>query len=131
MNTQQRVTLAQLDTQAFALMGRLHVTLRRETGRVIDIEYMRHDPAYCSHVLDLAEHLEHDVVREICLRLREIFFGAGGLFTARQSHPLLAPGAVPLAAAQASPTSGRPDAPASTTAAEPPIEEQAYVGRLR
>ncbi len=128
MNTHQRVTLAELDTQAFALMGRLHVTLRRETGRVIDVEYMRHDPHYCRHVLDLAGHLEHEVVREICARLRDIFFGTGGLFTVQESLPLLAPrpsqpssspGAAPPSSADATGTSG------------PQAAEQTYVGRLR
>ena len=129
MNTPQRITLAQLDTQAFALMGRLHVALRRETGRVIDIEYMRHDPDYCKHVLELAGQLDHAGMQEICMRLREIFFSAGGLFMAQESRPLLTPRAsVPGASA---------GAPAPVHAAGagdssgPQAEEKAYVGRLR
>lgn len=120
MNAQQRVTLAQLDTQAFALMGRLHVILRRETGRVTDIEYMRHDPDYCRHVLDLAGQVGNDALPEICARLREIFFGEDGLFMVQPSLPLLAPRVPPTAA---------PSLPAGT--ASPEAEEQAYVGRLR
>jgi Amt family ammonium transporter len=40
--------------QAFALMGRLHVILRRQSGRITDIEYMRIDPGYCRYLLELA-----------------------------------------------------------------------------
>ncbi len=122
MNTQQRITLAQLDTQAFSLMGRLHVILRRETGRVTDIEYMRHDPDYCRHVLELAEHMENAALQEICTRLREIFFGTGGLFMMQVALPLLAP---------RTPVSTAPSLPASPDAAAPEAEGQAYVGRLR
>lgn len=73
-------TLASLENQAFALMARLHVILRRQTGRVTDIEYMRIDPVYCRHVLNLAQTLQNDDLPPICEKLQEVYFGPEGLF---------------------------------------------------
>jgi hypothetical protein len=44
MSAHEQATHAALENQAFSLMGRLHVTLRRQNGRVTDIEYMRIAP---------------------------------------------------------------------------------------
>ena len=131
MSAQQKVALAQLDTQAFALMGRLHVILRRESGRVIDIEYMRRDPAYCTHVLELAAQASNDALPDICARLKEIFFAEGGLFRMQESRPLLAPHTAPPGA------SGSPAQTAGQAALPSPLpgaqegSEQTYIGRLR
>lgn len=127
MSSLQKTALAQLDTQAFALMGRLHVILRRESGRVTDIEYMRIDPAYCKHVLALAGQLQHDAMPEICARIQEIFFGPDGLFVAQAAKPSLSPrtATAPEAPEQASPAEAGPDE------ASAPAKEQTYVGRLR
>lgn len=129
MSVHQQVALAQLDTQAFALMSRLHVILRREGARITDIEYMRSNPAYCQHVLDLAEQVPNDALPEICTKLREIFFGPAGLFVMKPPQPLLGPRPAPARppattfapSEQLAPNPGTPDAPA-------PV---AYVGRLR
>jgi len=80
MMAAQQVTMAALENQAFALMSRLHVIMRREHGRVTDIEYMRVDPGYCRHVLALAKESANADALGICVRLEEIYFGAEGLF---------------------------------------------------
>lgn len=82
-------TLAGLENQAFALMARLHVIIRRQSGRVTDIEYMRIDPVYCRYVLNLALSMPNDDLPQICERLQEIYFGAEGLFMRAALKPPL------------------------------------------
>lgn len=80
MSAHEQATHAALENQSFSLMGRLHVTLRRQNGRVTDIEYMRIDPVYCRYVLDMAMQLPNQELQQICEKLQEIYFGADGLF---------------------------------------------------
>lgn len=69
-----------LESQAFGLMGRLHVLLRREIGRVTDIKYMSTNPEYCLHVLELAGSVSNPDLQAMCHKLEDIYFGEGGLF---------------------------------------------------
>ncbi|MDE2430050.1 MAG: hypothetical protein KGM99_15100 [Burkholderiales bacterium] len=71
---------AMSDNLAFSLMARMHVILRRQNERVIDIEYMRINAEYCRYVLDLAMALANDDLHQICIKLEEIYFGEQGLF---------------------------------------------------
>jgi hypothetical protein len=88
MNTPS--TLVGLENQALP-MGRLHVILRRQSGRVTDIEYMRIDPVYCRYLLKLAGELDNDDLDQICKKLEEVYFGLEGLFVcAPRKMPLLA-----------------------------------------
>lgn len=143
MSTQQQMNHAHLDTQAFALMSRLHVILRRECGRITDIEYMRLDAAYCRHVLDIAERMPNDSLPALCTRLRNIFFGEEGLFVVPPPKPPLVarmtangtpPSTTPSPSASAGATTPGP-ADASIGKLPPTLVsaavEQAYVGRLR
>ncbi|MDM5179440.1 hypothetical protein PO883_19805 [Massilia sp. DJPM01] len=130
MTTTGQITLAKLENQAFALMSRMHVILRRGQGRVTDIDYMRIDPAYCRHVLGVADASGDEDLRQIGARLREIYFGEGGLFVARPTTPLLARApsaqvAPPAAAAAEAPRA----APAALSARAASVQN--YVGRLR
>jgi hypothetical protein len=148
------VNLASLETQAFSLMGRLHVMLRRQTGRVTDIEYMRIDPAYCRHLLEMASKMPDGDLQEICAKLEEVYFGEEGLFVREPPRvPLLTrianaaaakPAAAPVAAAPkpvmpAPPTlapqqaTETPVAPAASTLPQDHggLVDQGYVGRLR
>ncbi len=47
-------TLA-IELEKFALATRLHVLLRRKTGRVTDVEWMMSDPAYAAEVVRLGQ----------------------------------------------------------------------------
>jgi hypothetical protein len=108
------------ESQAFGLMGRLHVLLRREIGRVTDIKYMSTNPEYCAHVLELAFAVANPDLHAISERLEEIYFGENGLFENSPLRPLR--GAAPMVKALAvSP-------PAVELSAD---EDQHYVGRLR
>lgn len=135
--------LALLENQAFALMGRMHVILRRQNGRVTDIEYMRIDPGYCRYLLDMASGFDNEDLRQICEKLREIYFGTEGLFVvAPPKPPLIA--RITGAAAVASPP---PAAPSATLAIPTPAPhpeagpaahadhgaevDRTYIGRLR
>jgi hypothetical protein len=121
MSAYEQVNIATLENQAFALMARLHVILRREKGRVTDIEYMRNHPSYCRHVLGLIEVTDTAEVRELGARLDEIFFGQRGLFINKPAAP-------PLLARR--PVPAKPE-PVVRAAPPPVVAPQTYVGRLR
>lgn len=105
------------ESQAFGLMGRLHVLLRREIGRVTDIKYMSTNPEYCAHVLELAFAVANPDLHAISERLEEIYFGEGGLFENPPLRPLrAAPPLVRVAPVEAPTTES---------------DDQHYVGRLR
>lgn len=120
MTALEQVNLAALENQAFALMSRLHVILRRQNGRITDIEYMRVDPVYCRHVLDLAAHMEGEDLPQLCAKLEQLFFGPGGLFARALPRP-------PLLSRLASQAMDKPQ-PAQH--AETDVDRH-YVGRLR
>lgn len=124
--------LALLDNQAFSLMGRMHVILRRQTGRITDIEYMRIDPQYCRHVLELAFAQPNDDLKQLCERLQEIYFGPQGLFVAEPPKPPLM---ARLAGAPASSAAAEPApviaAPSPAPAGHGAEVDKTYIGRLR
>jgi hypothetical protein len=124
MMAAQQVTLSALENQAFALMSRLHVIMRRESGRVTDIEYMRLDPQYCRHVLGLAEATGNADLQGICARLGDIYFAPGGLFP-----PAKKP--VPPQMAEPAGLARDEDAPVVATLTAKAKAVQSYVGRLR
>lgn len=126
--SEEHHTRAALENQAFALMGRLHVTLRRQTGRVTDIEYMRIDPAYCRYLLKMASLSPIEDLQDLSVKLQEIFFGPDGLFVVAEPKPPLIermkehlPATAPAAPAAA--------APAVTDNGDP--VDRGYIGRLR
>lgn len=80
MNAHEIVSMQALESQAFALAARLHVILRREKGRITDIEYMRRDADYCRHVIGLIDREESDDVRALCTKLEELYLGPHGVF---------------------------------------------------
>ncbi|NHZ89078.1 hypothetical protein F2P45_08615 [Massilia sp. CCM 8733] len=130
MTTNEQITMAHLENQAFALMSRLHVILRRGQGRVTDIEYMRVDPAYCRHVLGLALASGNEDLLQIGARLQEIYFGTGGLFVTVATTPLLARVPAQQGAPVQAPSAGlAAAAPAALSARAASV--QSYVGRLR
>ncbi|MBC3926977.1 hypothetical protein H8K29_02080 [Undibacterium sp. CY21W] len=132
------------DNLAFSLMARMHVILRRQNERVIDIEYMRIDPVYCRYILDLALELPNTDLHDICLKLEEIYFGEHGLFVATEPAPLIKKleglkirPKTPLAAIPAVSANLVAATVASAGATELPtldqnsIVDQTYIGRLR
>ena len=125
MMAAEQVTLAALENQAFALMSRLHVLMRREQGRVTDIEYMRVDPGYCRYVLALAKSSAGEDALGLCARLEEIYFGPGGLFPAPAKQ---VPPAARELAVEAD-VNGQASAPGPLSSKAKAV--QSYVGRLR
>jgi len=121
-------SLELLESQAFGLMGRLHVLLRREIGRVTDIRYMSTNPEYCLHVLELASSIANADLQAMCHKLEDIYFGEGGLF----ADSALKPRRLLVAA------SSRVSIPIEHTVEVPEVaqelsaeSDQHYVGRLR
>lgn len=127
--SEEHHTRAALENQAFALMGRLHVTLRRQTGRVTDIEYMRIDPAYCRYLLKMASLSPIEDLQDLSVKLQEIFFGSDGLFVVAEPKPPL------IERLKEHPPATAPTAPAAAAPAAPsdngdPVD-RGYIGRLR
>jgi len=121
-----------LESQAFGLMGRLHVLLRREIGRVTDIKYMNTNPEYCAHVLELAATVANPDLHAMGEKLEEIYFGAGGLFADSHFKPRKA--GVVSSSRVSIPVAPIAHATAETADAEPDPSsdaDQHYVGRLR
>lgn len=136
MTAHQQTTIAAINTQAFALMGRLHVILRRHTGRITDIEYMRIDPQYCRHVLGIALQVDLEDMRQICERLHEIYFGPEGLFVRTPLKPPLlermtAPAHEPAANAALEQPGSSAAAVRAAADGQPDDIDRAYIGRLR
>ncbi|GGI53978.1 hypothetical protein [Oxalicibacterium solurbis] len=117
-------TRAEQENHAFALMGRLHVTLRRHSGRVTDIEYMRIDPGYCRYVLEMTAGSDNADLHELSTKLQEIFFGDDGLFT------VLAPRQPLLSRLAETPPAPAPQSPAATPGTDDEVD-RGYIGRLR
>jgi hypothetical protein len=121
-----------LESQAFGLMGRLHVLLRREIGRVTDIKYMSSNPEYCVHVLELAGSVNNPDLHAMCEKLEEIYFGEGGLFADSYIKPrrMLASSSrvsIPLVHT----VHVVPETPEATEPELNAESDQHYVGRLR
>lgn len=117
----------ELESQAFGLMGRMHVLLRREIGRVTDIKYMGMNPEYCLHVLELAGSVANPDLHNMCLKLEDIYFGEGGLFADAAVKPrrfmVASSSRVSIPIEHTVPDAATP---------EPGVEhDQHYVGRLR
>jgi len=128
MEAHLQVAASARDNQAFALMSRLHVILRRQTQRITDIEYMRISPAYCRHVLDLAAQTSLPDVADICSKLEELCFGHDGLFV-----PASEKAAAKDDAVNANPPGGAAKSSTQTVdAVHKDVQPGAtYVGRLR
>lgn len=56
----------------FSLAGRLHVLLRRETNRIIDVEWMCADAAYAREVVKLARSTDSDELHRLAERVGEV-----------------------------------------------------------
>lgn len=125
-------TRAEQENHAFALMGRLHVTLRRHSGRVTDIEYMRIDPGYCRYVLEMTAGSDNADLRELSAKLQDIFFGDEGLFTQPVPRQPLLSRLAETPATTAAPDASLPSPP--QTPAAPGSDDdvdRGYIGRLR
>jgi len=121
-----------LESQAFGLMGRLHVLLRREIGRVTDIKYMNTNPEYCAHVLELAASVANPDLHAMGEKLEEIYFGQGGLFADSPFKPrhasLGSSSRVSVPVAHTVHAASETAESESDASVEP---DQHYVGRLR
>lgn len=57
----------------FALAGRIHVLLRRENGRITDIEWMCADISYAKEVLRLASATDSDELHKLVERVEHVY----------------------------------------------------------
>lgn len=56
----------------FALAGRIHVLLRREHNRIIDVEWMCADESYAREVIKLARSAESEELLALAERVEEV-----------------------------------------------------------
>jgi hypothetical protein len=56
----------------FSLAGRMHVLLRREINRIVDVEWMCIDAAYAKEVIKLARTVESDELHKLADRVEEV-----------------------------------------------------------
>ncbi len=56
----------------FSLAGRMHVLLRREINRIIDVEWMCADLAYAREVIKLARTVESEELHKLAERVEEV-----------------------------------------------------------
>jgi len=104
----------------FSAAGRIYVLLRRETNRMIDVEWVIVNAAYAREVIQLARATGLPELAELAERIEE-------------THPLLPPVVKAAVPAQAVPTAAAAVQPAATTPAAQPAEaqESKYISTLR
>lgn len=56
----------------FSLAGRMHVLLRRESNRIIDVEWLCSDAAYAHEIIGLALRTESDELHRLAERIGEV-----------------------------------------------------------
>ncbi len=56
----------------FSLAGRMHVLLRRESNRIIDVEWLCADATYALEVIRLARSLDSDELQRLAARVEEV-----------------------------------------------------------
>ena len=56
----------------FSLAGRVHVLLRRENNRIIDVEWLCADPSYAKEVIKLMRAAPSDELHKLAERIEEI-----------------------------------------------------------
>jgi hypothetical protein len=57
----------------FSLAGRIHVLLRRENNRIIDVEWMCADISYAKEVLRLATAANSDELHKLAGRVEQVY----------------------------------------------------------
>ena len=67
----------------FSLAGRMHVLLRREVNRIIDVEWICINAAYAKEMIRLARSVGSDELHKLCDRIEEV-------------HPLLPRPEIPV-----------------------------------
>ena len=56
----------------FSLAGRLHVVLRREINRIVDVEWFCSNAAYAREVIKLARNAQSDELNKLAERIEEV-----------------------------------------------------------
>ena len=95
---------------------------------------MRIDPGYCRHVLALAAASGNEDLRQIGLKLEEIYFGENGLFMRATGMSMMArAGAMQAGQFGTQPARMLDDGimMPGLVAVEVPAADRAYIGRLR
>ncbi|WP_085315131.1 hypothetical protein [Derxia lacustris] len=76
----------EIDSVTLAVAARMHVALRRKTGRVTDTEWMATNPDYTREVLRLARIADDAELDAIAARLEAaVFKGNGAAASARRA----------------------------------------------
>ncbi len=76
-----------LESEKFAIASRLHVQLRRRTGRVTDVEWMVKNREYAEEVLRLVRELHDDEIDGLARKFESEALGRAMSAPARGSAP--------------------------------------------
>jgi hypothetical protein len=71
-NIQEEIEMSGDMEVLFSLAGRMHVLMRREINRIIDVEWMCADPVYAREVIKLARTTESDELHKLAARAEEV-----------------------------------------------------------
>ncbi len=72
--TQERIMSGETEI-LFSLAGRMHVLLRREINRIIDVEWICANPAYASEIIKLARTVGSEELQKLADRVEEVHPG--------------------------------------------------------
>lgn len=56
----------------FSLAGRMHVLLRRESNRIVDVEWMCADATYAKEIIKLARTVDSEELHKLADRIEEV-----------------------------------------------------------
>lgn len=56
----------------FSVAGRMHVLLRREINRIVDVEWMCADAAYAREIIKLAREVDSEELHKLADRFEEV-----------------------------------------------------------
>lgn len=60
------------DSELFALVGRIHVLMRRSLNRITDVDYLRENKDYARTIAALAEGSGNEELAQLAGRLRQM-----------------------------------------------------------
>ncbi|WP_028310631.1 hypothetical protein [Derxia gummosa] len=79
---------SEIDSNTLAIAARMHVALRRKTGRVTDTEWMASNADYAREVLRVARAADDGELDAIAARLEAAVFRNGGAAASRRAQDM-------------------------------------------
>ena len=74
----------------FSLAGRIHVLLRREVNRIVDVEWICVDGTYAKEVIKLARKTQSDELHKLADRIEQVHPGLPRIENVESPPPIAA-----------------------------------------